>query len=272
MLFLIFSVTQSAFSQNPTRGCLSCHSDPTLTKKVDGKIVSLFIDPLRYSKGAHSDTACSECHLNFALQSPHTKVNQATLLESATVACRDCHEKNYSEFISSIHGKALRGEASETSEGSEKVGPSCAKCHNVHYGYKYPKTFSASLKMQILDGCKECHEEAFEEFQGNYHYKALFLGYNKSAGCSDCHDVHATQKLEAGTEEAANGCRKCHTQANTNLAGFLIHSEPESPNAPLITKIILYFMTVLTAGVLSLMYFHSFLWFVRKFIEKRRNR
>lgn len=272
---LFFSITASALAQNPLRGCLSCHSDPTLTKKVKEKVVPLFIDPLRYSRGFHANTQCSECHLNFALQSPHTKVNQATLMESATVACRDCHEKIYNEYIGSIHGKSLRpeGEASEAKEGKEsKKGPSCATCHDVHYGYKYPKALGASQKMTIVGSCGECHEEALEELKGNYHYRALLLGYEKSAGCSDCHQVHATQKMEAGTEEAANGCRKCHPQANKNMAGFLIHTEPESANAPLILKIVLIFMTALTAGTLGLMYFHSFLWFLRKYIEKRRDR
>lgn len=266
-VFTLLFIPLNALGQNPTRGCLSCHSDPTLTKRAGGKIVNLYIDPARYSKGVHANTECSECHYNFALQSPHIKETQATLEESSSVACRDCHEKLYTEFIGSLHGKAMKTQETVT---GQKTAPSCGECHNVHYGTKYPKAKTAAMKMDINRSCEECHTKAFEELTGNYHYRALVLGYDKSASCTDCHDIHNLQKMEAGTEEAAEGCKKCHPGANANLAGFLIHSEPESADAPLITKIILYFMTGLTAGVLGLMYFHSFLWFLRKFIEKRR--
>ncbi len=43
--------------------CLACHSDPTLTMDVNGKKVSLYVDPAEAAASIHGTMfTCVDCH------------------------------------------------------------------------------------------------------------------------------------------------------------------------------------------------------------------
>ena len=71
---------------NASTACLECHSNPKLTMKKPGRIVSLFADQAILAKSAHGSLECADCHVGFDAESiPH----QTTL---KPVDCASCHE------------------------------------------------------------------------------------------------------------------------------------------------------------------------------------
>jgi len=42
--------------------CLACHSDSSLTKEVNGKQVSVFVDEKAFGASVHSFLDCTSCH------------------------------------------------------------------------------------------------------------------------------------------------------------------------------------------------------------------
>jgi len=51
--------------------CLACHSDATLTKHVNGKKVSLYVDPVKMKGSIHGAMfSCVDCHKDVT-ESPH---------------------------------------------------------------------------------------------------------------------------------------------------------------------------------------------------------
>lgn len=240
-------------------GCFACHNQPGFKKLIAGETVSLYVDPDRYEESVHGEVDCIKCHLGFGLM-PHEESQAKDYAKVASMACRYCHDEAYREFSKSPHGKAVEEGGSEA--------PTCAACHGSHYIKKLETPLPVEEKFEMTEKCGECHEEAWELIQPNYHYRALKLGHKKSAGCADCHGAHDIKALELGSEETVEACGQCHEGANEKMAHWLIHVEPAHKEAPLLLHYLYLFFVCLTIAVLAIFYLHTILWFIRRLIDR----
>ena len=55
--FLLLFIPLLSFSSDDET-CLDCHSDPTLTMEVDGKVVSMFVRQETYANSVHGENGC----------------------------------------------------------------------------------------------------------------------------------------------------------------------------------------------------------------------
>ena len=68
--------------------CFTCHADKDLSKKRDGKTVSLFVDEKHFGGGAHAKVPCIGCHADLkGTDFPHAE----TLKEAGKLGA--CHVK-----------------------------------------------------------------------------------------------------------------------------------------------------------------------------------
>ena len=82
--------------------CLACHSDATLTHDVNGKPVSLHVDPQAFKDSIHGSMfTCVDCHTDVK-SSPHETTPKK-------ITCATCHADEQAAYDRSFHGKASRG-------------------------------------------------------------------------------------------------------------------------------------------------------------------
>lgn len=240
---------------------------------------SWYLDVQRFNQSVHGGVDCLECHLDilpedFPDEHPnpdHLSMDSTELFDYE--ACAICHPQEHEYYLQGVHAELLAG----TREcESEYPAPTCGHCHDPHYRQ------GGLSRLQLIDAqvqiCGQCHPAELATYLENYHGKtAVDLDYEDSASCADCHGSHTILALDTG-EEALAACRKCHPDANENMADFLIHAEltvaPE-PGAPRARESVLLFFVqlfflVLTASVLAFFYGHTFLWLLRGLHERLR--
>ena len=93
---------------------------------LNGEILSLTVDQSHFSASVHQGLNCTDCHKNIT-GFPHPDLKAPSLgyfsLQSYIV-CEQCHAKQYSQTLDSVHQKALVG-------GNIKAAI-CTDCHNPH--------------------------------------------------------------------------------------------------------------------------------------------
>ena len=89
VLCLVFAVAAAGATRKPApkptnEDCLACHGDSTMTKDVNGKAVSLYVNPETFKNSIHGGMfTCVDCHSDVKT-SPH----DAT---PAKICCASCH-------------------------------------------------------------------------------------------------------------------------------------------------------------------------------------
>lgn len=223
ILFVIASAlffTNNLYSQ-ANDDCLACHTDKTLTKKRDGKTVSLFVDASILSSSIHAKAKCISCHKDAAVaEFPHPD-------HLEPVNCGSCHKNAFNQFSLSIHGQALKFNA--------PYAPDCKECHGKHDVLSHTSPKSTTYKMNIPLLCGRCHKEGapvarlynitaqniLSNYSESIHGKGLFeKGLIVSATCNDCHSnhlilPHTNPQSSTSSVKIAGTCMKCH--ANIEL-------------------------------------------------------
>ena len=168
--------------------CLACHGDATLTHDINGKPVSLHVDPKAFKDSIHGSMfTCVDCHTDVksaAHESPPLKIT-----------CASCHADEQAAYDRSFHGRAVQG-------GNSKAA-TCVDCHGsphellpasdaksrVHHG-NIPATCGAchSQKFVMEDGGQSAQMVASYEL--SVHGHAVAAGSEKAAVCTDCHGTH----------------------------------------------------------------------------------
>ena len=252
---------------------------PTWAEAGEGP-AGWFIDSTRYQASAHGNIACADCHPQVKLDDPQAPHPNRDLLRTAAIAlydyqaCAECHPQEYAAYAEGAHAEARQNPELVQSESEP---PTCGHCHDVHY--VVAGRSRVELMATTVESCGQCHLLQLASYQENYHGKATALHYGQSASCADCHNAHRVSAL-ATPEEALSSCRRCHPEANINMAGFLIHAE-ETISAPpddsrasqyaLLFWIKLFFI-VLVVGVLTVFYVHTLLWLLRDLHHKLKER
>jgi hypothetical protein len=194
---LVFFVAASPALALTTSDCFDCHSDDTLTKIVQGREISLFIDEGTFGASIHGDLDCTDCHEDVAdAEDEHDEKVEA-------VACSNCHDDMAEEIEAGGHPAE------------------CSDCHGAH-GI-LPKTDSRSkvYDLNVPATCCECHSDQETpdvciEYEAGMHGIVLIRsGMVFSAVCNDCHGSHDIRGAEDEESRVARAnindtCSSCH--------------------------------------------------------------
>lgn len=134
-ILILFAVSVSAHENSD---CFMCHADKTLSKKRDGKTISLYVNENELTATVHGGLACTSCHSDLVgKELPH----EENLAPAA--GCGTCHAKEQNEFADSLHGKALAK--------GDKLAPRCQNCHGSHniLPVKNPKSSVSPMKIPL---------------------------------------------------------------------------------------------------------------------------
>lgn len=168
--------------------CLACHSDATLSHDVNGKPVSLHVDPRAFKDSIHGSMfTCVDCHTDVKSSAHETPPLKIT--------CATCHADEQAAYDRSFHGKAVQG-------GNNKAA-TCVDCHGSPHALlpaSDPK--SRVHHANIPATCGACHSQKFvmqdsgqsaqmvASYEQSVHGHAVAAGSEKAAVCTDCHGTH----------------------------------------------------------------------------------
>jgi len=194
--------------------CLACHEDPKLTKKVDGKDVSLAVQPKVFAKSVHGNAACVDCHVGIK-EVPHPEG------KLPPVQCGGCHGDQTKQYAASIHGQ-------QRSHGTAAAA-TCSDCHGKHDILPLAHASSPTSKLNLPRTCGRCHTnpkltksykadraEEVSHYTESIHGRALLtMGLTVAPSCNDCHGVHDIRRStdSDSTIHHANvnrTCGRCH--------------------------------------------------------------
>jgi formate dehydrogenase gamma subunit len=224
---LIFTLAAVAASKpkslpKPTNDdCLACHGDQTLSHDVNGKTVSLFVDPAKFKDSIHGGMfQCVDCHADLKT-SPHETT-------PAKVSCATCHADEQAAYDKSFHAAAIK-------QGDTHAA-TCVDCHgSPHELLPASDPKSRVSHVNIPATCGTCHgqkfvmeasghsNQPFVSYESSVHGKAVAAGSEKAAVCTDCHGTH--EILAANDPKSSIfkfnvpiTCAKCHTGIQKEFA------------------------------------------------------
>lgn len=199
--------------------CLACHGDSTLSKDVNGKSVSLFVDQDKLKHSIHGRLfSCVDCHKDvksLAHDSPPQKVT-----------CAQCHADAQQAFVHSTHAIARKA-------GAPAAG--CQDCHGgAHEILASDDPKSPISHENIPYTCGRCHgqkflmesrgqsAQPFISYQESVHGRATEKGSQKAAVCTDCHGAHEIipandAKSPIYKFNVPATCGKCHPDVNSTF-------------------------------------------------------
>jgi len=217
-LAFVFSLFVCAFAAHAAQkpkdsDCLVCHSDATLTKDVNGKQVSLYVDPDKFKHSVHDGTlTCVDCHTLFDGY-PHPD-------HPVKVKCDTCHADEAAGLAGSVH--------------SSPADHPCSSCHgDVHAIFPKDDPRSAVYALNIPRTCSTCHgNETMAKKHGLSNVYPLYMdsihgfalskeGLLVAASCISCHGSHhilSHKDPQSPTYKAnvAQTCGKCHAGITAN--------------------------------------------------------
>jgi predicted CXXCH cytochrome family protein len=219
VLFAISLLSPAAFAQTAHKpnneDCLACHSDPTLTTEVDGKTVSLHVDPEKLKHSVHGGVlACVDCHVGFH-EYPHPD-------KPARVKCDTCHADQAAALEGSVH--------------QSREDHPCTSCHgDAHTIFPKDDPKSAVYPLNIPRTCSACHgnegmakkhglPSVYPMYIDSIHGFALSKeGLLVAANCMSCHGSHhilSRKDPQSPTYKTniPNTCGKCHAGITADYA------------------------------------------------------
>ena len=195
--------------------CLACHSDATLSHEVNGKTVSLHVDPQAFKDSIHGSMfTCVDCHTDVKSSLHETPPQK--------ISCANCHADEQAAYDRSLHARAVKdGNASAAT---------CVDCHgSPHELLPASDPKSRVHHTNIPATCGACHSQKFvmeksglsvqtvASYQQSVHGHAVANGSEKAAVCTDCHGTH--EILDAKDAKSSIfkfnvplTCGKCHDQ------------------------------------------------------------
>jgi len=217
IFYLLILISPPVFSQS-NDDCLMCHEDHELTKEVNGKPKSLFVNTKILGNSPHKELDCIMCHEDAAVEDfPHPE-------NLKPVNCGNCHDDENKEFLQGIHGTAYTNHV--------KYAPNCKECHGTHDILANSDPKSRTYKMNIPLLCGKCHKEGapvalnynisehniLQNYSQSIHGRGLYLsGLIVTATCNDCHGnhkilPHTNQNSSISVKNIAKTCMKCHAR------------------------------------------------------------
>lgn len=193
--------------------CLACHGDPTMTRDVDGKPVSISVSPEAFKTSIHGGMfTCVDCHTDVKT-SPHETT-------PAKISCATCHADQQAAYDRSYHAKAI--------QAGDRQAATCVSCHGSPHELLPASDPKSRVSHANIPGtCGTCHgqkyvmeasghsSQPFNSYLQSVHGKAVAAGSEKAAVCTDCHGAHDI--LAASNDQSPifrfnvpATCAKCH--------------------------------------------------------------
>jgi cytochrome b subunit of formate dehydrogenase len=221
VLALLLSAVLASAAQKPSPTppkptndeCLACHGDPTLSKEVNGKPFSLYVNPDTFKVSIHGSMfSCVDCHTDLKT-APHDGT-------PAKVSCSTCHAEEQAAYDRSYHAKAIKA--------GDAQAATCVDCHgSPHELLPASDPKSRVNHANIPATCGSCHgqkqvmeasghsTQPFLSYEDSVHGRAVAAGSEKAAVCTDCHGTH---EILAASEpnssifkfNVPSTCAKCH--------------------------------------------------------------
>jgi cytochrome b subunit of formate dehydrogenase len=217
-IFFCFAFSVSAEEKLKDKDCLGCHASPTLTTQVDGKTVSVYVDPEKLKHSIHGTGLngagfhCVDCHKDvkgFIHETPPKKIT-----------CAECHADAQEAYSHSLHAKPVKAGGA--------VAANCQDCHGGAHEIVGADDLKSPVNHQNIPyTCGRCHgqkflmegagqsSQAFASYQESVHGLATENGSKKAAVCTDCHGAH--EILPANDAKSPiykfnvpSTCGKCH--------------------------------------------------------------
>jgi cytochrome b subunit of formate dehydrogenase len=221
------------------------------------------------AKGNGSAPDCSVCHgaIHETLSTKTAEFHKG-LLDT----CGMCHDKEATEFRTSIHGKALQAGVREA--------PACTDCHGVHQILRPKNPASTVHPTAVRETCAGCHADVrlarrfhlpadrVTSFDSSFHGLANQAGQQTVANCASCHGVHnilpsSDPASMIHPTHLATTCGACHPGAGTRFKLGKIHTvEGQQSPAPIRWALLFYLLII--PGTLGFMLLHHGGDFVRK--------
>ncbi len=218
-LFLAAGTLQAGSKKDPPKPtvdeCLACHSDATLSHEVNGKPVSLHVDPQAFKDSIHGSMfTCVDCHTDVKSAAHDTPPQHIT--------CATCHADQQAAYERSFHAKAVKD--------GDNSAATCVDCHgSPHELLPASDPKSRVNHSKIPATCGTCHSQKFvmeksglsvqtvASYEQSVHGHAVANGSEKAAVCTDCHGTH--EILDAKDSKSPIfkfnvplTCGKCHDQ------------------------------------------------------------
>ena len=209
----LFAAPQKSAPKPKNEECLACHGDSTLTHEVEGKPISLYVDPNKFKDSIHGSMfQCVDCHTDLKT-APHEN-------QPAKVSCATCHADEQAAYDRSFHAKAHK-----TGDGEAAT---CVDCHgSPHELLAASDPKSKVNHANIPSTCGACHgqkfvmaargqsAQVFLSYEESVHGRAVAAGSGKAAVCTDCHGTHeilaaSDPKSSIFKFNVPNTCAKCH--------------------------------------------------------------
>ncbi|HYA23782.1 MAG TPA: cytochrome b/b6 domain-containing protein [Terriglobales bacterium] len=209
----LFAAPQKSAPKPKNEECLACHGDSTLTHEVEGKPVSLYVNPDKFKDSIHGSMfQCVDCHTDLKT-APHEN-------QPAKVSCATCHADEQAAYDRSFHAKAHK-----TGDGEAAT---CVDCHgSPHELLPASDAKSKVNHANIPSTCGACHgqkfvmaargqsAQVFLSYEESVHGRAVAAGSGKAAVCTDCHGTHeilaaSDPKSSIFKFNVPNTCAKCH--------------------------------------------------------------
>jgi len=220
LTLLLATVSLPATSKNdppkPTADeCLACHSDASLSHEVNGKTVSLHVDPEAFKNSIHGSMfTCVDCHTDVK--------NAAHETPPQRISCATCHADEQAAYDRSLHARAMKG-------GNTNAA-TCVDCHgSPHELLPASDPKSRVHHTNIPATCGTCHSQKFvmeksglsvqtvASYEQSVHGHAVANGSEKAAVCTDCHGTHEILNAKDSKSpifkfNVPETCGKCHEQ------------------------------------------------------------
>jgi cytochrome b subunit of formate dehydrogenase len=211
---------KAAESKPSNEECLACHSDSSMTKEVNGKQVSLYVNDEHFKNSIHSMFACVDCHTDVKT-SPHENA-------PAKLSCAQCHADQVAAYERSFHGQAFKK--------GDTNSATCLSCHGgPHEILPAADPKSRVNHANVAATCGTCHGQKFVmeasghsaqpflSYQESVHGRAVAAGSDKAAVCTDCHGAHeilaaSDPKSPIFKFNVPATCAKCHDSVQKEFA------------------------------------------------------
>lgn len=244
--------------------CISCHQTERL-----------------HVNNPHADsTLCSSCHNAHDIQRKDVRTSSlwpVTQIET----CGTCHDSIAAIWQQNdVHYRALTTnkqqlDGERASELTRKTRPpSCTDCHGAHGLNVTADSMTAAASVYR---CGECHERAQASFADSYHGKATLLGSAASASCANCHGSHeilpeSNPQSRVAQANLVQTCGECHEHARPAFVKYDSHPEPLNRDRNPWIFAAFWFMNSLLGFVIVVFGAHTFLWWLRLYLDKKQGK
>jgi formate dehydrogenase gamma subunit len=178
------------------------------------------------ARGSTRAAVCTDCHESHNVR-PANDPQSGIFKFNVARTCAQCHATIATQFVQSVHGKALaRGNWSS---------PTCTECHGIH-----TITRAEDPARGPGGSCAHCHEgvRLSEEFgvagtrvssyEKSYHGLARKLGSTTAADCASCHGSHGVlpssdPRSAIHSSNLKETCGKCHPGAQEKFTQGRVH-------------------------------------------------